>query len=869
MVSQLIQVVRYLFVILIFNCLASDLSRATAEQTQLASAATVEDILSTEYIGSAHFSKDGRWLAYTLIPPYRSLTDFSYWMRAGGLSGHQIWIKDLSNRGRNILQPGLNPTATNFLFGLSPDSKRLVVVEYLKGRLRVVSCLIGQNACDRFEPMPDIRDRYAAAIQWNEHLAWISDDAFVMPTRRQALPGSEMRNRAATGRFLWHAWKQTWAGQVPAVSEIVSTGRDRSADWAEGELTLFDLGAGTALPLAEGRYAGIAVSPNRRHVLVARVGERQRPPADAQPIARQTHPIFDRRYELQIVEVSTGAIKVPGGPFNIDPGSLTWRSDSGAFAVFGWSKGQRVENGQFYVFETAELQGRPVVHGAFQLTGSISNPDFRWWPGPARTVLLSEGLAMHGRPSSEKLPGWFLFRDDSGPRSLSGDLLVETPGLLGKDTNGFIVSTAAGVHRLAPGTLPLRLGASPAVTARQLDYRPFAPHGWSGESYPISGLSRMPDDAIPVLIAEDGEGGDLAVQTFLPMGASWGVAEHRVGLEGARILAASHAAKAVLVTVKKGASTELLLLRQGRAKEQLAHINRHLDRIRHPGKKEISYTLRRPAGIEVRDVKACLLLPPDFDKAAKYPVVIEIYPTGSSGNCRTLADVPSSGPVIGDLWAARGFIYVRPAFPLDLARKGGDPLGGVGELLDQTISSLVATGHADPERVVLYGASQGGIAVLAAATQSSQIAAVISMHGWSDYFSHYFGARGLMRYFHLDQNGGDNRWRYECTGDGPVHGCPFGFGASAQVIPEAYARASPVARAQDISAPVMLVHTDFDYFDMAQYDEMFGALYRAGKEARYVRYWGEGHGLSSPANIQDLWVRIDDFLSENVKPAPR
>jgi len=62
---------------------------------------------------------------------------------------------------------------------------------------------------------------------------------------------------------------------------------------------------------------------------------------------------------------------------------------------------------------------------------------------------------------------------------------------------------------------------------------------------------------------------------------------------------------------------------------------------------------------------------------------------------------------------------------------------------------------------------------------------------------------------------------------------------------------------------VLLVHSDWDYIDMAQYDEMFGALYRAGKEARYVRYWGEGHGPSSPANLRDLWQQIDTFLLEN------
>lgn len=222
----------------------------------------------------------------------------------------------------------------------------------------------------------------------------------------------------------------------------------------------------------------------------------------------------------------------------------------------------------------------------------------------------------------------------------------------------------------------------------------------------------------------------------------------------------------------------------------------------------------------------------------------------------------------GDIWAARGFIYVRPAFPLDLAWTPEDPLGNLGLLVDQTIDGLAAAGFADPGRVVVYGASQGGIASLVAAVQSRRPAAIISMNGWADYFSHYFGARGLMRYFHLDQNGGDNRWRYECLGDGASHGCPFGFGESALMAPEAYARASPVAQARRVTAPVFLVHSDLDYFDIGQYDEMFGALYRAGKEARYVRYWGEGHGLSSPGNIRDLWRRIDAFLEEHVDLAP-
>jgi dipeptidyl aminopeptidase/acylaminoacyl peptidase len=53
-----------------------------------------------------------------------------------------------------------------------------------------------------------------------------------------------------------------------------------------------------------------------------------------------------------------------------------------------------------------------------------------------------------------------------------------------------------------------------------------------------------------------------------------------------------------------------------------------------------------------------------------------------------------------------------------------------------------------------------------------------------------------------------------------------------------------------------MIHSDMDAFGLSQYDEMFTALYRQRKEARFVRYWGEGHAPSSPANLRDMWERI-------------
>lgn len=827
----------------------------------------IEDVLATEFFGRAEFSPDGRWLAYNQAPPYASLSDFSYWMRAGGLSGHQLWVMDLGAGGAPFLQPGLDPRASNFLFAVSPGSGHIVVLEHLSGRLRVVACRPGEDACVRFEPMPDIRDRYVAAVQWNERVNWITPDRFVMPVRRPGLPGSEMRSRASAGAFLWKAWNDAWEGSSVTASAVTSTGRDRAGDWAEGELAVFDLSAGTVDVLAAGRHAGPAVSPDCRHVLVARVAERSRPAADAGSRARDTHPIFDRRYGLRLIDLATGDARNLETPFHVDPGSLTWRADAGAFAAFGWSRDAPPEGGQFYLFDVSQPLPVPAGPKDFQLTARVPDPAGRWWTGPAPAAFIGDRLAVHGREKPDGQPGWYLLGAGGSASRLSGPGGVPDAVLAAVSGEAVVAASGGTLYSLAADRAPLRIEVPGAV--RPFEYRPDPEHGLSGEAYPMPGLSPKTLSREIILLAEGGPGQPAAV-VFAEADAG-PVPPEPIQLPGPgwHVLAASKAAGAVAATFKSGAATRLVLVRRGEPPTELARINDHLNRVRHPDTREIRYVLSQPgtAGTS-RTVDACLLLPPGFDPSRRYPVLMEIYPAGSGGGCGTLADAPSAGPMVADLWAARGFIYVRPAFPLDLMRAPDDPLGGLGSLVDQTIDALAAEGFADPGRVVVYGFSQGGIASLAAAVRSDRPAAVISMNGWANYLSHYFGARGLMRYFHLDQNGGDNRWRYECLGEGVSHGCPFGFGMPASSDPAAFALASPVAGAGQITAPVLLVHSDFDYFDMAQYDEMFGALYRAGKEATYVRYWGEGHGLSSPANIRDLWNRIDAFLeAEEILPA--
>ncbi|NJP22434.1 MAG: prolyl oligopeptidase family serine peptidase [Hydrococcus sp. CRU_1_1] len=60
----------------------------------------------------------------------------------------------------------------------------------------------------------------------------------------------------------------------------------------------------------------------------------------------------------------------------------------------------------------------------------------------------------------------------------------------------------------------------------------------------------------------------------------------------------------------------------------------------------------------------------------------------------------------------------------------------------------------------------------------------------------------------------------------------------------------------------MIIQGDMDYVPIQQGEEFFASLYRQEKRAEFVRYWGEGHVLSSPANIKDMWERIFAWFNE-------
>jgi dipeptidyl aminopeptidase/acylaminoacyl peptidase len=255
-----------------------------------------------------------------------------------------------------------------------------------------------------------------------------------------------------------------------------------------------------------------------------------------------------------------------------------------------------------------------------------------------------------------------------------------------------------------------------------------------------------------------------------------------------------------------------------------------------------------------------LYLPAAGDKKTP-PLVVVPYPGMGFAE-----DLPPGPPLNAiqtaanpQLLAGHGYAVLRPAIPLSPGT--GDPMARLHHEVQKAIDVAIATGRVDGSRVAVYGHSYGGYGALALATLSNRFSAVIGSAGVFDLASNYGdqfdGAEDGERTAMLPSIAAG--WAE--SGQGRMGSPPWRD-------LDRYVRNSPYYRVERITSPVLLIHGDVDAVPVEQAERMFFALYRSGADALFVRYGGEGHALTSPANIRDSWRRIFSFLDEALAQDP-
>jgi dipeptidyl aminopeptidase/acylaminoacyl peptidase len=80
--------------------------------------------------------------------------------------------------------------------------------------------------------------------------------------------------------------------------------------------------------------------------------------------------------------------------------------------------------------------------------------------------------------------------------------------------------------------------------------------------------------------------------------------------------------------------------------------------------------------------------------------------------------------------------------------------------------------------------------------------------------------------------------------------------------PELWNRSAAIHYAAQARSPLLILQgLDDDGVMPVQGESLYDAMHRLGKNVEYVGYVGEGHGFRHTGSLQDLYDRVDGFLS--------
>ncbi len=252
-------------------------------------------------------------------------------------------------------------------------------------------------------------------------------------------------------------------------------------------------------------------------------------------------------------------------------------------------------------------------------------------------------------------------------------------------------------------------------------------------------------------------------------------------------------------------------------------------------------------GPDGEKLHGALLLPAGYKEGKKYPMIVFVY--GDSKQSKFINNFgfyPSSNLFNAQIFATRGYAVFFP----DSTTRIGTPMRDVASTVMPGVKEVVALGIADANELGVMGHSFGGYSTLALGVQTDQFKAAVMIAGFGDLFA---------LYGEMAVDGSAFGIGVIEDGQGKMRGTPWEFR-------QRYIENSPVFYLDRMKAPLLIIHGGDD--SVAQSflaDQVFVLLRRLGKEALYVRYEGEGHGIEKYTNQLDCSRRIIEWFDKHLK----
>lgn len=804
---------------------------------------SIDDYLSLETAGGG--SGQGDLIVWEQAPPYNKIGYYGHdHIGAWGRTGLELRTVDLAARdavGRSLFKP--EPGTSYWIDSLSPDARYVAFYAAKEGVFYMGSYDTQQKAVRKFNATP--------LVNWSQgrESVWISPEEFLFSSYE-----GDMQPLAAvrpyTGHQLVKRWDQAWKGGVSVSVETTGLEQNTGFNWKGGQLFKANARTGRLTLLSEGKFESLKISPDGRWLAALRQADLPPPDPKAPNIdwvqSRSQLTLFDLR------KGGAGKPVVPQKLVFIE--TLSWAPDTNRLAFFAWNEGEGVQSGYFYALNADTGAVTSYPHKGLDLA---SERERGFAQKPERVMWIGERLAVLARKHAGDKPlltyrdigargagkaDWFLLDAQAQFENLTAQFKAIAAVPLYADAKSIALLADGDVWRVGPGLTPKNLTdkIEPALSLTSAMRYSTLHRTFSGEA---------------ILVGDDAEKPGFALIDFTTDTAKLVDSP----ASSAQFVAGAVKSGAVLFRYEQENGTELILKHTDGRQRALTKLNAHMAGVAKTRWTTISYKVNSHLG--EREVKGCLLLPVDYQAGKQYPVIVEIYPGRTGGSCTrpSVSIGYQPGPYSEHLLAAKGYVVLQPNTTSELIQTKAGPLGGMADMVEQGVKAVADQGYGDVERVGLLGLSQGGFSSLWLATQMKLFKATVSLNGWSDMYVHYFDASYIQDFYSQEYQFKGAAGRYE-----PVAGTDFPIGKKPYDDPLAYIKPSPLFNAPGVSAPIMLIHSDMDAFNVGEYERMFTALSLQGKKAKLLRYWGEGHSPSSPGNLRHMWGEIFQWFDEYV-----
>lgn len=802
------------------------LARVEVLASEQARHITTGDLFRMEQLDDTAVSPDGKWLAYVLKRPKMTAThhklDFLF-----GTDYADIWLVSTTGGESLNITKGAADGTGYWGPAWSPDSERLALLSTLGGNVRM---WVWERRSGRLKQLTE------RGVEPGSRPVWLSDHVVacaVLPEGKRPLM---MTAEVQMAEVAMREWPKAWAGKE-VTANVLDT--DLSCDYdkrPKGALVFSDVQKETSWVVAVGDFGSLTLSPDKRYLAALE----QTGVVQPRPEHLLVH-ILQVEHQLALFSADGNRLDVRKADANIISGSIRWAPNGTKLAVMG----RTPDLSNIYLYKVGEKSLEIATGGDIIVPASTENPSGIMWSENGDLILQAEKKATASEIKAARKDWWFVTAPGQS-RNLTGELKSAPAQLLGEPGGSSFVGIAdEKVWRVfTDGSKPVEItsGTEPKITSIV----------WPSVGR-FESAAKMETSTYREMIVGSGKGMDITLH-WLDL-RSGKIEPLPIPNSRATLASYDPHKKQAVFTANLKEGTYLWLASEQSTARTIVETNTFLRNITPGESKKIEYI-----SLDGQELKAWLLLPPGYQQEKRYPMVVWVY-AGSMMGEKPYALTEINNPIVLNLQvlAAQGYVVLVPSMPLKPEGEPSDPYMELPKGVLPAVEKAIELGYADAARVGVMGQSYGGYSTYGLITQTNRFKAAVSLAGLSNLVSLY----GVF----------DARFRYEQFPHEVffrMSGLETGYGRMGNPPWKdlgRYLRNSPIFYVDRVETPLMIIQGDMDFIAIQQGEEFFTALYRQHKRAQFVRYWGEGHVLGSPANIRDMWQRIDAWLDEHLDVA--